>query len=343
MGALPSNSVLQANPARPLCAEPVPVREQVFTSAEALALKSGETLHDWRMAYRMVGDPGLPLVLVLGGISAGRSFWTQSQPWGWWQEQFGPGKPGDSQRFCFLAIDFLGGNGESTGPTNWAGAPDSFPTIDTVDQAGALNALLDSLETSQLHSIIGASYGGMVALQFAAHYPDRAGRALVLCAGDRASSLASGWRHVQRSVLEFGISRGDPTTAVQIARALAMCTYRSEREFSRRFRSPGGSPAAYLDHCGIDFARRFNIYAYRCLSRSIDDHFVDPAAITIPIDLVGFSTDQIVPAQQLIDLSRRLPRAGWLKLIDSSYGHDGFLKEEASVGRVIRKHLEASS
>jgi homoserine O-acetyltransferase len=178
----------------------------------------------------------------------------------------------------------------------------------------------------------------MVALQFAALFPDRVGKVLAFCAGHRASSMASGWRHVQRQVLDFGISNGDHKTAVRIARSLAMCTYRSEREFSRRFR--GNSPVAYLDHCGEAFSEQFNIYAYRCLSQSIDDHRLDPAEIGIPVDLAGFTTDQIVPPQQLLELRRRLGGAGSLKLLDSPYGHDAFLKERGTVSAIIRRHLE---
>jgi homoserine O-acetyltransferase len=343
MSEILSSSVFGADQARPLQPEPVCVRDGVVKFEDALNLKSGDVLRDWRMAMRMVGNTELPVVLVIGGISAGRYFWRRARPDGWWQQQFGPGNAGDSDQFCFLSVDFLGGNGGSTGPAKWAGTADSFPPIDTADQAGAIRALLDKLAVKQLHSIIGASYGGMVALQFAAHFPEYARTALVFCASDRASSLASGWRHVQRKVLEFGIASGDSETAMQIARSLAMCTYRSEREFARRFPSPGGSPAIYLDHCGSTFARQFNIYAYRCLSQSIDDHYVNPSTVTIPIDLVGFCTDQIVPPQQLIDLNLRLPGARRLKLIDSPYGHDGFLKEVGPVGRMIRSHLETQS
>lgn len=311
-----------------------------------LKLACGRMLNDWSLAYRLVGDVRKPLVLVMGGISAGRQFWSEQGPEGWWQCQFGPGHAGDTDRFSFLAFDFLGGEGGSTNPASWFGRPADFPAIDTADQANAARLLLDHLEIDCLHSIVGASYGGMVALQFAARFPRRLCKALVLCAGHHPSPLATGWRHVQRQVLEFGISRGSPEAGVRIARSLAMCTYRSEREFQRRFAPTGphqASPAAYLDHCGAAFADRFNVYSYLCLSQSIDDHRVDPSAITTALDLVGFTTDQVVPPTQLIALRGKLAGDNSLKLLDSPFGHDAFLKERGAVSSIIRKHLEAQA
>lgn len=320
-------------------------REGVARFDQPLELKSGRMLGDWQLAWRQLGDPGRPVVLVMGGISAGRNFHLADGS-GWWQAQFGGGRPGDSERFCFLAFDFLGGNGASTGPMNWGEKEDTFPAIDSLDQARAAAVLLDHLGIERLHSIIAASYGGMVALQFAATFPERLRTALVLCAAHQSSPLATGWRHVQREILGLGIRHGDTTDAVRIARSLAMCTYRADREFSRRFppRSGGMSPVTdYLDHCGRRFSSTFNVYAYLCLSRSIDEHFVDPAAIGVPLELVGFSTDQIVSPAQLFEFRSKLRGPGSVKIFDSQYGHDAFLVETGAVSKLIRRHLEASS
>ena len=125
-----------------------------------------------------------------------------------------------------------------------------------------------------------------------------------------------------------------------------MCTYRAEREFTARFPARAGgisSVTEYLDHCGARFSDVFNIHAYLGLSRSIDEHHVNPASIGVPLDLVGFSTDQIVSPEQLFELRSRLRLASTLKIIDSQYGHDAFLVETGAVAKLIRRHLESSS
>lgn len=343
MSAVPSISAFSEPPGAFLPCGDQHVRDGIITLDAPLRLESGRMLDEVQIAYRLVGETFRPAVLVMGGISAGRYFWRRSDASGWWHDQFGPGRSGDTHRYAFVSFDFLGGNGESTGPGNWPGSDSAFPPISTADQAKAASILLDHIGVERLHSIIGASYGGMVALRFAALFPERVDRVLAFCAGHRASAMASGWRHVQRQVLDFGIANNDHSTAVRIARSLAMCTYRSEREFSRRFRADGGSPVTYLDHCGQSFAERFNIYAYRCLSQSIDDHRVVPSDISVPVDLAGFTTDQIVPPRQLQELRRGLAGGGALKLFDSPFGHDAFLKERGIVSTVIRRHLEGRS
>ncbi len=326
------------------------MREGIVELDQPLRLMSGEILDKPRISWRLLGDPHLPVVLVGGGISAGKQAWTDvcESAKGWWQAQIGPGQAVDTNCFRVLAFDYLGGNGETTGPTGWNGEngndPALFPAIDTADQADLAACLLNALGIDRLASFIGASYGGMVAQQFAARHPQRLNKALVICAGHEATPLATGWRHVQRQVLGLGLDCGEVARAVSIARSLAMCTYRSDREFSKRFATgvnPASSATAYLDHCGAHFARRFNIYAYLCLSQSIDDHHVQPQEISVPVDLAGFNSDQIVPVRQLIALRQLLGSKCSLTLSDSIYGHDAFLKEENAVSGVIREHLES--
>jgi homoserine O-acetyltransferase len=148
---------------------------------------------------------------------------------------------------------------------------------------------------------------------------------------------------VQRQVLSLGIETGQVARAVGIARSLAMCTYRSDREFAERFvpaANGADSAVGYLDHCGEHFAARFDVHAYLCLSHSIDAHEIRPGEIGIPLDLAGFNSDQIVPVRQLVEFRRLLGGTGSLTLADSPFGHDAFLKENDAVSSVIRNHLE---
>ncbi len=325
---------------------PVPtVLEGIARFDKPLKLQSGRMLENPSLAWRRIGDRRLPVILVMGGISAGRQVWGRGARGrtGWWQSQVGPGKAIDTRRFGVLAFDYLAGCGESTSPAASRQGIDDFPAIDTLDQATAATLLLDHLGISRLASVIGASYGGMVALQMAARYPHRLERSLVVCAAHGPAPLASGLRHVQREILRFGQKHHNKEEAVRIARALAMCSYRSEQEFFDRFTSGSEGvkdAAAYIDHCGRIFSETFDLHSYLCLSQSIDDHQVDPHEIHVAVDLLGFGSDQIVPPRQLDDLRAQLGGAGFLRLVDSQYGHDAFLKEPVEVAVTIRAHLE---
>jgi pimeloyl-ACP methyl ester carboxylesterase len=135
---------------------------------QPLALQLGGRLDGVRVAWRVTGNPRGPLVAALGGISAGRAvadIGTSEK--GWWCDVIGPGKALDTERYQVLGIDFLGGSSATTGPR--AGQT-NFPSISSYDQAEVLRRVLEHLRAS-LAAIIGASYGGMVALAFAERYP----------------------------------------------------------------------------------------------------------------------------------------------------------------------------
>jgi homoserine O-acetyltransferase len=66
---------------------------------------------------------------------------------------------------------------------------------------------------------------------------------------------------------------------------------------------------------------------------------VDPSAITVPTTLIGVTSDQIVPIEQLRELAFVLGGVTELVEIDSLYGHDAFLKETSAIGSILRRVL----
>jgi homoserine O-acetyltransferase len=230
-----------------------------------------------------------------------------------------------------LSFDYLGGSGDSTGP----GAGEAFPSISSYDQAEALVRLLNHLGIKSLRAIAGGSYGGMVALAFGERYPDRVSRLIVIGAPDRPNPLATAWRSVQRRIVRFAIEQGNGREGLQLARALAMTTYRSAEELNARFSGPAARDDAggfvfpieeYLFNRGRDYAARYLPEAFLCLSESIDLHCVEADRVCVPVTAVAVREDQLVPIADIRALVARLP-AGRLHEISSLYGHDAFLKE----------------
>jgi homoserine O-acetyltransferase/O-succinyltransferase len=316
-----------------------------------LALERGGFLEAVHVAYECTGDEALPLVVALGGISAGRHVAAtadDARP-GWWQDFVGPGGALDTDRYRVLGIDWLAGRGASTGPTN-ASTPASFPTLTTADQAAALAAVLDHLDVRGAHAIVGASYGGMVALAFAATHPGRVGRLVVLGAAHRTHPFATALRVIQRDIVRLGLRTGAATDALALARALAVTTYRTADEFAARFAAPvppAGAAARfpvadYLDHQGRTFAASFAPEGFLCLSESIDLHAVDPAAVRVRTTLVAFEGDTLVPPAQVRSLAEALDDA-MLHVIPSRFGHDAFLKETAALAPIVSRALAADA
>lgn len=318
------------------------VDEGIFEMPGTFALHFGGALNGVRVAWRLAGAANAPVVAVLGGISAGRKVFDQTS--GWWKDTVGPGKPLDANDFRILGIDFLGGSGDTTGPR--VGQND-FPSISAYDQAAVLASLLSHLHLSKLHAIVGASYGGMVALAFGERYPRLVNRLVVISAADRPHPMATAWRSVQRATVRALAAQGQGAAGLKLARALAMATYRSPQEFKQRFdggpkRTENGfvlPVEEYLYARGQAYADSYVPEAFVCLSESIDLHRVEPKHIEVAATLVAVREDQLVPLSDMQSLYQRLAGPKELVEISSSYGHDAFLKENATLQQVFAKAL----
>ena len=281
--------------------------------------------------YELVGDDDAPLLLVAGGISAGRHVLSsESDPAdGWWQSQsqvFG--------RCHLLSIDWLGSDGNLDQP------------IDAADQARAILAILDHLRIEKSDGFVGASYGAMVGMHMASIAPERIGALLAVSGADRAHPFSSALRAVQRQAIELGEELDSPERGVALARKLAILTYRTPTEFEERFEASvavrGGrvfaSAEPYLDHMGEKHGERMSSVAYRRLSESIDLHRIDPSRIAVPSTFVAVHGDQLVPVATIAALARAVPNGRFVGL-HSHYGHDAFLKEDRAIAEVIRNFL----
>jgi len=314
--------------------------DDVLHRQRPLALHYGGTIAHPRLAWRLAGRAEAPVVVALGGISAHRRvFDTQEPRAGWWCEVAGPGRALDSERLRILGIDYLGGSGDSSAPQ----PGEAFPSLSSYDQAEVLRDLLDHLRIERLRGFVGASYGGMVALAFAERYPERVEQLVVISAADRTHPLSTAWRSVQRHIVRFALAQNQATEGLQLARALAMATYRSPEEFAARFAQPPRRVEErfvfpiedYLFARGRDYASRYRAEAFMCLSESIDLHAVEASRIGVPTTLVAVREDQLVPLADMRALAFKLPQAR-LQELSSLHGHDAFLKEAGALQSIFQ-------
>jgi homoserine O-acetyltransferase len=327
-------------PAASPAGAPPAIVDSVLQLPEPWRLHHGDVLATPRVAFRLVGPADAPVVAVLGGISAHRFL---AGPDGWWPLIVGPHLGVDTTRYRILGIDYLGGLGASSTPDG--GSP--FPAVSSCDQADVLHRVALHLGLRSLHAIVGASYGGMVALSFAARHAGSAGRIVILSAADRSQVLSTAWRSVQRQIVREAIARGDGPGGLKLARALAMATYRSQAEFALRFRGPAVRDGqrfrfpveGYLFARGDDYVQKYRAESFLALSESIDLHEVDAAQVRTPATLIGVREDQLVPYQDMQALAARLAGPARLVELNSIFGHDAFLKESAVLNPILRNAL----
>jgi len=215
-------------------------------------------------------------------------------PGGWWEPLVGPGAPLDPAKVRLVCFNLLGSCYGTSGPCD-EGFPvrDDDPrlpaTVTTWDQAASILLALDALGIENVELVIGGSLGGMVALCLAALAPDRFARVAPLCATDAASPWIIAFNHVARqTVLADPSWPEDASRGLELARQLAMITYRTERGFDltqgRRLvgaderEAPDWSAPqpyrmqTYLEHQGAKLRARFDARSYLCLLGAMDHH-----------------------------------------------------------------------
>ncbi|MDT8408960.1 MAG: alpha/beta fold hydrolase [Wenzhouxiangellaceae bacterium] len=276
--------------------------------------------------YRTLGEPGLAPLVVVGGISADRKVDH------WWPDITAGDEGGLSpRRFRLISIDWLA--------QLRCGRP-----VQTGDQADALLAVINDLGLDRIEALVGASYGAMVGLAFAARHGRSLGRLIAISGAHRSRAAATAGRLIQRSIITAAIEHGRPELGVALARTLALTSYRPESLFERRFfdDDPAVTMASlhrYLDYNGERFAGHFDAGRYLALSESLDRHRVEPDRITCPVELIAATSDTLVPLTQMRALAGAIGLNARLHVIDSPFGHDAFLKSPERINPLLARLL----
>jgi homoserine O-acetyltransferase len=345
-----------------------------FPADRPLRLDSGATLAPLEVAYRTYGHLNADrsnAVLVMHALT-GDQYLASTHPVtgkpGWWTRVVGRGLPLDPDRFFIICANVLGGCMGTTGPGSTdpaTGAPWglAFPVITIADMVRAQAMLVEALGIETLFAVVGASMGGMQALQWAADYPERIFSAVCIAGAARHSAQNIAFHEVGRQAImadpdwrggayaDHGVR---PEKGLAVARMAAHITYLSEpalqRKFGRELQRDGLSwgfdadfqVESYLRHQGSSFVDRFDANSYLYITRAMD--YFDIAASHggvlanaftrarhVRFCVLSFSSDWLYPTAENRHLVRALTAAGARAAfaeIESDKGHDAFLLDE---------------
>lgn len=358
--------------------------------AAPLALDSGDTLDNVTIAYESYGTLNADAsnaILVCHALT-GDQYVASDHPAtgkpGWWARMVGPGKPVDTDRFFVICSNVLGSCMGSTGPASphpVTGAPLAmdFPVITIADMVRAQAMLLDQLGISRLHAVIGGSMGGMQALGWAAHYPHRIARALVIASAARQSAQNIAFHEVGRQAImadpawadgQYYALRKQPAKGLAVARMAAHITYLSEagltekfgRQLQARDQKSFGFDAdfqveSYLRHQGLAFTDRFDANAYLYITRAMDYFDLAEAhggrladafsgARDVRFTLVSFDTDWLYPTAESRRIVQALHAAGAAASfveLSAPFGHDSFLLDDPALDRIVAGALNGGA
>ncbi|MGX3066366.1 homoserine O-acetyltransferase MetX [Ursidibacter arcticus] len=297
---------------------------------------------------------------------------------GWWQDFIGSGLAFDTDKYFFICSNVLGGCKGTTGPasinpTTSQPYGSQFPVITVQDIVRVQKALIDYLEIPHLKAVVGGSFGGMQATQWAIYYPDFVDNIVNLCSSLTLSAEAIGFNHVMRQAIinDPNFNGGDyyqgtpPDNGLKIARMLGMLTYRTDIQLAKAFGRETKQHSevwgdyfqveSYLSYQGIKFLDRFDANSYLRLLRALD--LYDPALgfesekealsrIKANYTLVGVTSDQLFKQVDLHKSKQHLENAGVpvdFYEFHSNFGHDAFLVDYTFFEEMIKKGLAKES
>ncbi|MFJ7149113.1 homoserine O-acetyltransferase [Streptomyces sp. NPDC100445] len=356
-----------------------PGRRQWYVRETPLPLEAGGELPGLRLAFETWGQLAPDrsnAVLVLHALTGDSHVAGPAGPGhptaGWWDGLVGPGRALDTDRWFVVAPNVLGGCQGSTGPASprpdgraWGGG---FPFLTQRDQVAAEAGLADALGVDRWALVVGGSMGGMRALEWAVSRPDRTDALLLLATTAAASAEQIAWAGIQLHAIRsdphwrgghyHGTAHG-PHAGLGLARRLAHVTYRSEPELHLRFgRGAQGAEdpwhggryqvESYLDHHAAKLVRRFDAGSYVVLSEAMNSHDVGRGRggvqaalrrVTARTVVAAIDSDRLYPPCQQAELAAGIAGADRPRVVESPYGHDGFLLEVEQVAALVAELL----
>ena len=316
---------------------------QTFTTRD-FRLQSGVVMSEVTIAYRTLGKlaPARDnVVLVTHGNTSGPQMIDPggSAAEGAWNEIVGPGKAVDTNEFFAICPNMLGSsygstNAESIDPKTGTRYGPRFPDITVRDIVATQRALLDELGIPKLVAVVGPSYGGFQAFQWAVDYPDDVrGIAAVVTApivpreraeGNVARLLATLSQDPNWNGGDYYDHGGVLESMTQI-RMATLKTYGIETRLRDTLSDPAEIEAAIRQEAA-DWAKGFDANSLLILAKALRGFDVTKqfSKIKAKVLYVLSRTDKLFPPELSAAVMPALKMAGVdadYFLLDSEYGH----------------------
>lgn len=320
-------------------------------------LENGKVLGELNIAYHTYGklnEHQTNVVWICHHLTA------NSDALLWWSGMVGPGAFFDPSKYFIVCANILGSCYGTTGPHSIdpsTGKPyySNFPNITIRDMVNAHIALRQHLGINNIGMLVGGSMGGYQALEWAVMEPGVISNLILLSTSAAESAWGIAVHTAQRMALEADCTfkEKSPTAGRQglkAARAIGLISYRNHGILVKKQtdadiqKTDAYKASSYMEYQGEKLATRFNAHSYWTLTKAMDTHQLARGrnastgevlrGINQRTLVFGIQSDILCPVTEQAFLANHLPDAR-LVVIDSAYGHDGFMVE----GEVITRYL----
>jgi homoserine O-acetyltransferase/O-succinyltransferase len=334
---------------------------EIFHHNHPFTLESGVTIRGYHLAYTTLGTLNHKkdnAVWIFHALTA------NSDASEWWPGLVGEGKLFDPSLYFIVCVNMPGSCYGSSGPLEIDPGTNqpyyhTFPLFTTRDMVRSYMPLKNFLGIERIQIGIGGSMGGQQLLEWAIEEPDLFRYIFPIATNAQHSPWAIAFNASQRFCIET-----DPTwktnepdaglEGMKAARSVALLSYRSydtyklgQAEVTNEKISHFNSES-YQRYQGEKLAKRFNAFSYYWLSKSMDSHNVGRGRGSVIEALhmikaktlsIGIRSDLLFPVEEQEYLAAHIEGARF-RLIDSYYGHDGFLLEFEQIQQHITEFIK---
>jgi homoserine O-acetyltransferase len=331
-----------------------------FIYKNPFTLESGQTLNGYHLAYTTQGKLNKHknnVVWIFHALTA------NSDPSEWWPGLVGEGKLFDPARYFIVCVNMPGSCYGSTGPLETdpkTGEPfyHNFPFFTTRDMIRAYRPLREFLGIDQILIGIGGSMGGQQLLEWAIEEPELFRHIIPIATNAQHSPWGIAFNASQRFAIENDATWKEKQPyagleGMKVARGMALISYRSYYTYQLGQHEDDGDKIgqfkseSYQRYQGQKLAARFNAFSYHTLSKSMDSHNVGRGRngnaealkrVKAKTLAIGIKSDLLFPVTEQEYLAAHIDGAAF-RMIESPYGHDGFLLEYEQIEKAIKDFI----
>ncbi len=347
-------------PSTQLKAEYLPEVEQgTFKYSKPFGLEGGDTLPELVIHYTTHGklsDKKDNVIWVCHALTA------NANPAEWWPGLIGENCFINPEEHFIVCANILGSCYGTTGPAyndvTESKAGLNFPQITVRDMVKAHILLRQHLGIDRIKLGIGGSMGGQQLLEWAYMEPTTLEHLCVIATNARHSAWGIAFNAAQRMSLEadptfFTREKDAGAKGLEAARAIAMLSYRNQQTYNttQTDETPGlenFKADSYQRYQGLKLQKRFDAHSYYYLSKAMDSHHIGRGrgssvealrSIQAKTLAIGIESDLLFPVVEQAFIAENIPVAR-LEVIDSIYGHDGFLIEVEQITALLSDFLK---
>ncbi len=335
-------------------------QEEQFNLPGKFALEGGDYLTDLTISYSTYGQKNADesnIIWVCHALTA------DANVKDWWPGLVGPNDLFNPDDYFIVCANIIGSAYGSTSPLNCDEDKryDKFPVVSIRDNVKAFIELRKHLGIKHIHTIIGGSVGGHQAVEWAIIEPEICDNLVLLGSSAVISPWVAAFNQSQRLAIHADNTWGEKhanaaRNGLKAARSIALLSYRNNTAYNSTQSDEYSfdkirKAESYQSYQGEKLVNRFNAYGYYAITKTMDSHDVGRNRGSIKQALVkikaktlviAISTDILFPladSQQLVDGIEN----SRLDVIESNFGHDGFLVETVQIAQSIADFYQTDS